>query len=392
MKKLGVIINPIAGLGGSVGLKGTDNHIEEALERGAIPRSNARMKQALTRLLPLKSDLTIYTGVEDLGETTCYELGFSCVINDQIPPLLDAQTSKDLCYWMQAQGVDLILFAGGDGTARDLYESVSTSSSQAYPAFLGAPADSSRIPPIFLGVPAGVKIHSSVYAITPYKAGELALLYLKGLVRDIIEEEVMDIDEEEYRKEHIHTRLYGYLHIPLERQYTQSRKSPSPMSEESTFQDIATRIIASMEENTYYLIGAGTTTRAIMNQLQLENTLIGVDLIQNKTLIQKDVYGQQLLNFIDTYHLNNHPLKLIVTITGGQGFLFGRGNQQLTPEVLRRIGKENIIIIASKEKLIQLRGKPLIIDTGDDELDSSLRGFYRVIVSSREEVMVKAIS
>ena len=132
------------------------------------------------------------------------------------------------------------------------------------------------------------------------------------------------------------------------------------------------------------IIGAGTTTRAVMRELELENTLIGVDLVYNYDLVASDVYGSQILDLI-----GDKPAKLVVTVTGGQGFLFGRGNQQLTPEVLRRIGKENIIILATKEKIMQLRGQPLLVDTGDAELDQYLSGYHLVICDYQETIACK---
>lgn len=369
MKKLGVIINPIAGLGGSVGLKGTDNMVEEALARGAIPHAEERMKQALSQLLNEKSTITIYTGEGELGADVCIELGLSHIIATNISvSVLTAETTKNLCEWMQMQEVDLILFAGGDGTARDIYEVAKDTTT-------------------FLGVPAGVKIHSPVYALNATKAGELAHIYLNGKNSRTREMEVLDIDEELYRREIISTKLYGYLRIPMNNRYMQSRKSPTPISEEMVMNSIATRIIEEMEMDTFYIIGAGTTTRAIMNHLQLPNTLIGVDIIKNKKLIQNDVFGNQILDCIGA-----GKAKLVITVTGGQGFLFGRGNQQITPDVIRAIGVENIIIIATKDKLLQLEGNALYVDTGDIELDKTLSNYYRIIVSYGEVMMFQVLN
>lgn len=197
--------------------------------------------------------------------------------------------------------MDLILFAGGDGTARDVYQAVE----------LASPC---------VGIPAGVKIHSPVYAKNPRAAGRLALLWLTGKLSMTQEEEVLDIDEEQYRKEHINTRLYGYLRVPKERTLTQNKKAPSPLSDAAAMESIAYEAIRQMEPDTYYIIGAGTTTRGIMEVLGLKNTLIGVDLIRNKELVANDLGGKELLSYI-----KGKKAKMIVTITGGQGYLFGRG-------------------------------------------------------------------
>ena len=365
-RKLGLIINPVAGLGGSVGLKGSDGLVEEALSRGAVPQSGNRAKAALQELTGLKERITIYTGPGPMGGKVAEELGFSCVVMDS-PSAANttAEDTKVLAFWLQEQGMDLILFAGGDGTARDICASANGEA-------------------VFLGIPAGVKIHSPVYARSPATAGRLAAIYLQGLVESVVEEEVLDIDEDQYRQEIINTRLYGYLRIPGEPQYTQCRKCSSGSSEEETIEAIAEYLADTMEKDTFYIIGAGTTTRAVMRELELKNTLIGVDLVYNYELVANDVYGHQILDYI-----GDKKAKLVVTVTGGQGFLFGRGNQQLTPEVLRRIGKENIVILATKDKIIKLRGQPLLVDTGDTELDRYLSGYHSVICDYNETIVCK---
>lgn len=362
VKKLGLIINPIAGMGGSVGLKGTDNVLEEAIRRGAVPKSNQRAKQALNQLLSLKENITIYTAKGEMGEDLAKELGFKISLIEVDEKIKDNILTETIAKKINEENVNLLIFAGGDGTARDIYNAIGTNT-------------------ICLGIPAGVKIHSPVYAKTPVSAGNLAQLYLEDKVKAVTEIEVVDIDEDMYRKGQVSTRLYGYLKIPLEKRFTQSQKTGSPVSQAASIESIAHEITGKMEEDTYYLIGAGTTPRGIMTMLGLEGTLIGVDLIKNKKIIAKDIYGKEILK-----HIQGKKTKLIVTITGGQGFLFGRGNQQIIPEVIREIGKENIIIIATKDKLSQLRGASLIVDTGDINLDKELEGYYRVTSAYRQAI------
>ena len=365
-KKLGLIINPVAGLGGSVGLKGSDGLVEEALSRGAVPQSENRARVALQELLSVKDSVTVYTGPGSMGEKLVRELGFACVVMENAQAAATtAEDTQALSAWLQERGMDLILFAGGDGTARDICATAMETS-------------------VFLGIPAGVKIHSPVYARSPATAGRLATLYLQDQVTSVIETEVLDIDEDQYRQEIINTKLYGYLRIPGEPEYTQCRKCSSASSAEETFEAIAEYVADTMQKDTYYIIGAGTTTRAVMRELELENTLIGVDIVYNYDLVANDVYGSQILEYI-----GDKPAKLVVTVTGGQGFLFGRGNQQLTPEVLRKIGKENILILATKDKILKLRGQPLLVDTGDAELDQYLSGYHFVICDYNETIVCK---
>lgn len=372
MKKLGLLINPVAGMGGSVGLKGTDHMVEEAIRRGAKPRANGRVRQALKELLEIKNELEIVTCPGDMGEDTAKSMGFRTTVlhtggRRSLKDLFDSSRTDTivLSKAMEEAGVDLLLFAGGDGTARDIYEGVGTE----------LPA---------LGIPAGVKIHSPVYAKNPQSAGDLAKLWLTGKVTKTAEQEVLDIDEELYRQEIINTRLYGYLSVPLEHVFTQNRKAPTPLSETASIESIAHEIVEHMEEDTYYLIGAGTTTRGVMQMLGLKNTLIGVDLIRNKELVANDIYGDKILDFI-----KGKKTKLIVTVTGGQGFLFGRGNQQITPEVIREIGKENIIILATKAKIAEFHHQPFLVDTPDEELNKELCGYYRVITAYGEFTMCR---
>lgn len=372
MKKLGLLINPVAGMGGSVGLKGTDHMVEEAIRRGAKPRANDRVRQALKELLEIKNELEIVTCPGDMGEDTAKSMGFRTTVlhtggRRSLKDLFDSSRTDTivLSKAMEEAGVDLLLFAGGDGTARDIYEGVGTE----------LPA---------LGIPAGVKIHSPVYAKNPQSAGDLAKLWLTGKVTKTAEQEVLDIDEELYRQEIINTRLYGYLSVPLEHVFTQNRKAPTPLSETASIESIAHEIVEHMEEDTYYLIGAGTTTRGVMQMLGLKNTLIGVDLIRNKELVANDIYGDKIFDFI-----KGKKTKLIVTVTGGQGFLFGRGNQQITPEVIREIGKENIIILATKAKIAEFHHQPFLVDTPDEELNKELCGYYRVITAYGEFTMCR---
>ena len=366
MKKLGLIVNPVAGLGGSVGLKGSDGMVEEALARGAVPQSENRAKVALSELLSISDEVTVYTGPGNMGGNLAGELGFRCVVMDAATAsATTAEDTRALSAWLQDQGMDLILFAGGDGTARDICATATEDT-------------------VFLGIPAGVKIHSPVYARSAATAGRLATLYLQEMVTDVIEEDVVDIDEDLYRQEIINTKLYGTLRVPGEPQYIQCRKCSSAATEEDAMEGIAQFVADKMEKDTFYLIGAGTTTRAVMRELELENTLIGVDIVKDFELVANDVYGSKILDII-----GDGKAKLVVTVTGGQGFLFGRGNQQLTPQVLRRIGKENIQILATKEKIIKLRGQPLLVDTGDTELDQLLSGYWPVICDYNETIICK---
>ncbi len=368
MKKLGLIVNPIAGMGGRVGLKGTDGPdiLEKAKELGGKSQAQERTKEALQKLESIKVSVELITYPRQMGENAAVEGGFSPKIIGFLPDnQTTAKDTRNAAEDLRDLKVDLLLFAGGDGTARDIYNAVGESM-------------------VVLGIPAGVKIHSAVYACSPARAGELAGLYLQGKAKTIQETEVMDIDEDDYRKGRLSAKLYGYLRIPYERRYVQRMKAGSRTTERYYQEAIASSIIADMSDDYLYIIGPGTTTRAVMERLNLESSLLGVDLVYKKRLVGKDLNESELLEKI-----KDKRTKLIITPIGGQGYLLGRGNQQISPEIIQLVGKENIIIIATKHKINSLQGRPLLVDTGDQATDGLLKDYFKVITGYREVVVYK---
>ncbi|BAK97674.1 ATP-NAD/AcoX kinase family protein [Oscillibacter valericigenes Sjm18-20] len=358
MKEVGLIINPVAGMGGSVGLKGTDGIVDEAIRRGAKPKAGARAALALRQMLPMKDSLQLLCPSGEMGERLARELGFDTKV---IYGCKGKTSSRDTVAAAQAMAdVDLLVFAGGDGTARDIV--------------------SAGVHCTVIGVPAGVKIHSPIYATRPERAGELALRFLHGSCHHTREAEVVDIDEESYRNGRVRTSLYGYLNVPDDRDFLQHGKASSPASEHAEQESIAAEMINRMRENVYYLIGPGSTTRTLMDELELPDTLLGVDLVCNRKLVQADLCERGILQRLD-----EREAYLVLTPTGGQGYLLGRGNQQLSAAVLRKIGRERLHILATREKLLHLEGRPLLVDTGDADVDRMLSGYARVIVGVMEE-------
>jgi len=369
LKKLGLIVNPIAGMGGRVGLKGTDglDILEKAVELGATPQSQNRTVEVLEKLKPLKDTIELITYPSKMGEKAAIRCGFSPnIIGTLTDPATTASDTRKAAKEMLDLKVDLLLFAGGDGTARDIYTAVRDSM-------------------VVLGIPTGVKIHSAVYACNPVRAGELALLFLQGKAKNILEAEVMDIDEEDYRKGRLRTKLYGYLKIPFERRYLQRVKAGSPVSEQYSQEAIAHDVTENISDEFYYIVGPGTTTRSIMEKLNLNDTLLGIDLIHKKKLVGKDLNEADLLEKI-----KGKKTKLIITPIGGQGYLFGRGNQQISPDVIKQVGRDNIIIVATKQKINSLYGRPLLVDTGDKAVDRLLNDYFKVITGHREAIIYKA--
>jgi predicted polyphosphate/ATP-dependent NAD kinase len=368
LKKLGLIVNPIAGMGGRVGLKGTDGAgvLERARALGALPEAPQKAVNALKIIASSRENIEVVTCPREMGGNEAREAGFKPVVIDLSDnSVTTAEDTENAAREILGRGVDLLLFAGGDGTARNIYNVVKD-----------------RLPVV--GIPAGVKIHSAVFATNPRNAGELALMYLQGRLPNLREAEVMDIDEEAFRKGRVSAKLYGYLKVPYERNMMQNLKVGRAPSEEFSMAGAADHILENMLDDVFYIIGPGTSTRPIMERLGLNNTLLGVDVIFNRQLIAGDVNERQLLNLI-----KGKKSRIVVTVIGGQGYIFGRGNQQISAKVIEQVGKTNILVIASKEKIISLRGRPLLADTGDDAVNSDLKGYIKVITGYREELIYR---
>jgi len=374
-KRLGLIINPIAGIGGRVGLKGSDG-IEiqkQALALGARPQAGERSIQSLELLVPLKSELELITYPGEMGATAAQACGFQPHVMGSIRPgETTAQDTIEAAQALAQSGVDLILFAGGDGTARDIYQAIGD-----------------RVP--VLGIPAGVKIHSAAFATNPRSAGELAGLFMRGTASRLREAEVMDIDEGAVRAGFVSAQLVGYLKIPYRRSLVQSTKVGSSPGDAETLYAIASDVLENLRDDCLYIIGPGTTTRAILSELGLAKTLLGVDVVCNGQLIAADPGESQILDLI-----HDRAAKIILTPIGGQGYLFGRGNQQLSPQVIRQLGrdeehiKKNLVVMSTPGKINALKGQPFLVDSGDREVDELLAGYVQVVTGYHERIVYKA--
>ena len=372
-RKLGFIVNPIAGMGGRVGLKGSDSEeiLKKARELGAEPESPRRAVAALRKISRLKGSIELVTYPYEMGESEAEECGFNPTVIGAIRKgNTTSSDTENAAKEMLQLKVDLVLFAGGDGTARDIYNAVGD-----------------KIP--VLGIPAGVKIHSAVYATSPQHAGELAAIYLDKESSGIRlrEAEVMDIDEQAFRENRLSAKLYGYLKVPYERNLVQSAKAGSVPGEEAAIDSIASDVINNMQDDYLYIIGAGTTLRGIMEKLGLKNTLLGIDAVYKRKLVGSDLNEAQLLKLME-----GKKTKIVVTIIGGQGYIFGRGNQQISAKVIKKVGKENIIVVATQSKILSLRGSPLLVDTGDDEVNKMLTGYIKVTTGLNERMMLRVAS
>ena len=365
--KLGVIVNPFAGIGGALALKGSDGADirNEALSNGAEQLAMNKTRLALLECIERASDICVYTGSDDMGESVVSSLGLKTKVIHRNSGQTEMQDTMTLAKKLLAQNVDLILFAGGDGTARNICSIVNT-----------------KVP--VLGVPAGCKIHSGVYAISPKAAGKVLLKVLKGELLSLHEAEVRDIDEGLFRQGKVMSKHFGEMRVPSELAYIQAVKMGGKESDELVLDDISDYVLEIMDEhpNTLFVMGSGSTVDAIMQRANLPNTLLGVDIVKCGQVIGQDLTAAELLLLTE-----GKQTKLIATVIGGQGHIFGRGNQQLSPQFIRNIGKSNILLVATKAKLELLGEKGLISDSGDANLDTELAGPIQVITGYRDQVL-----
>ena len=366
MTKVGLIVNPIAGMGGRVGLKGTDG--EAALSRArqlrAPQESPARAVEALKVLASAASDVRILTCPADMGEDEARAAGFSpTVVVDAPTEPTTAGDTRRAAREMVRQGVDLLLFAGGDGTARDILDAIGDTTTS-------------------LGIPAGVKIHSAVFGATPRDAGRAALAFVRDGLGATRMAEVMDIDEDAFRRGVAAARLYGYLKVPDDNTRLQAAKDGGVESGDRAVRNLAAAVAAKMKPGVTYVMGPGSTIAAVMAELGLEGTLLGVDVVRDGKVVASDASERRILGLIE-----GRDASIVVTVIGGQGHILGRGNQQISPQVVRAVGPGNIIVAATRDKLASIQGSPLLVDTGDPTLDSNLAGYIRVMTGPGEYAM-----
>jgi predicted polyphosphate/ATP-dependent NAD kinase len=363
MKTIGLVVNPVAGMGGSVGLKGTDGGMhEKALTLGARPVSPALVHEFLTHL-HCRESVRLLAAPGPMGVDHAQKAGMICECIGQLGSTTGPDDTRRIARQMADAGIDALVFAGGDGTARDVADAIGL-----------------EIPVI--GIPAGVKIYSSVFAYSARAAAALLDALLAGA--GVTEQEVLDIDEAAFREGRVDSQHYGYLLVPDAGQFVQAGKDSSGSGASPEVMDELGRAIADdMEPGVLYLLGSGTTVRYVADALGLDKTLLGVDAVVDATLVGTDLNEQKILALLDRY---DHAV-IVVTPLGGNGFILGRGNKQFTPAVLKRVGRDNITVIANREKLLELDA--LHVDTGDPAVDGTLTGYMDVVVGPGHRKMMR---
>lgn len=368
--RVALIVNPIAGMGGFVGLKGTDGAatVQRALNLGAKPTACSKARRALRIWQSAGSAVEFLAPEGDMGGGLLNELGIGFSPLPRLENASAASTRKaaEAC---GERNADLIVFAGGDGTARDLTEAVGT-----------------RIP--MLGIPCGVKMHSGVFAVIPEAAGRLLADLARSNIGELPfrEAEIMDADEGGGLPGRIATRLFGYARTPSVPRMVQSGKSAPTLSDEAMLNALGEEVASEFQKGVLYLVGPGTTAKKPLNALGLPSTLLGVDAAMDGKLVASDVTGPEAAEMAMGARAH-----IVVGVTGGQGFVFGRGNQQIAPDLIRMCWPRETTVLASAEKLLTLPGGALLADTGDPGLDEQVRGFKAVRTGPRRSMMMPIV-
>ncbi len=355
MKPIGFLVNPVAGMGGKVGLKGTDNLSEKAEALGALPVSPERAAATLSRLKG--KGLRFLTCSGTMGAEIFREAGIpEFEVLYEYHGNSTADDTRNACKEFIGAGAGLIVFCGGDGTARDVFDAVD------------------RTLPV-IGIPAGVKMFSAVFGVNPVATAEVIMRYATLPLRD---SEILDVDEAAYRSGEFRTRLYGFARVPFIPQVVQSGKQVYEEAEEERAKDeIARFIVEVMNDGGLYILGPGTTTARVAERLGVEKTMLGFDAVMSGRLVGSDLNEEAMLRIAV-----RHPrVTIVLSVIGAQGFLLGRGTQSVSPRVVRLVRPENIVFVATPHKLSTL---PLVfIDTGDPEIDREFGESVRIITGYR---------
>ena len=370
--KIGFLVNPIAGMGGRVGLKGTDGVVDEAIKRGAKPIAPTKALETVKEFLSKysKNDVIWYTCSEEMGESELKKANIKDfkVVFKHSETETSSKDTKNACKKLLDNKVDLILFCGGDGTARDIFSIVKD-----------------KIP--ILGIPSGVKMHSGVFGINTDAAAKMLHEFANKRLT-VGDAEIMDLDEGRYRKGDWNIKLFGIAKGIVEPTYVQVGKTIfESVSEDAVKEELAEHIVDDMKENEdfLYLMGSGGTIEFIAEKIGVKNTLLGIDAVYKNKLVGSDLNEKDILNLLSQYP----KAKIILSPIGAQGFILGRGNLQLSPKVIRKVGLDNIIVISTPVKLLST---PILrVDTGDKKLDKMFKEkeFMMVVIGYRLSRVIK---
>ncbi|GAA1818785.1 ATP-NAD kinase family protein [Agromyces neolithicus] len=409
---LGLIVNPVAGIGGPAGLAGSDGESVQARasERGGTSRAAERALAALAVVASTRPGTRVLTAAGSMGEDVVRAAGLEPVVVVHQPSRTTGDDTSVAATALAQSGASLVLFAGGDGTARDVAaglagrvgaqrrietsaEGLDTLADARYSTggdglaaarystggdgVAAARYSTGGDGVAALGIPAGVKMYSPVFAVSPRAAGGIASAWLGVGALPVLEREVLDIDEEAMRRARVEPRMYGTLNVPYRPGRTQARKAATPADEQAAVRAAARGAASALRPGVRYLLGPGGTMSELARELGVSKTPLGVDVVLDGRVVLADASERELLD-----EVGRGPAKAVVTVIGGQGFLLGRGNQQLSARVLAALGDDPLVVVAPEQKLIDLGGRPLLVDTGEPEVDAAVAGFARIITGA----------
>jgi len=369
--KMGFIVNPVAGMGGRVGLKGTDNTLREAIAKGAEPIAPKRATEFLQKLKENMTGKTleVLTCPSTMGEKEAKTASLTAqILPMKIGKETTVEDTKAAVRLLIKAKADLIVFVGGDGTAKDIFD-----------AMHGC----EKVP--VMGVPSGVKMYSGIFAVNPSDAVDVVVAFAENQA-GITDFEIMDADEKAIRDDAFNVKLHGYLKGPFLPAHIQGSKqiSPETVDEKDNQNAIARFIVEEMPSHATWILGPGTTVERIADLLGIEKTVLGVDIYKNGKVIL-DVDEKRILKEAEDWE----NTWIVLSPIGHQGILLGRGNQQISPEIVKHVGRQRILVVATKNKLQNIEGSVLRVDTGDAETDEMLRGYGRVVTDYREWRLVQ---
>ncbi len=368
--RLGLVINPVAGIGGPSALKGSDdkNTLLLAKARGVQEKAVARVQEMLSALSD-PENLQIITASGLMGEAACCDSACCVEIVYGAPPHSTAQDTINATRLIHQHGVDLLVFAGGDGTARDIYSVIGGEQT-------------------VLGLPAGVKMHSAVFAVTPKAVASVINSMMHHRLVAARMAEVRDIDETAFRAGQVKTRHYGEMLIPDDQLLVQSVKCSGLLDDELMLNELCAYLQETMEPETLYVLGSGGTLMHLKQLLGISDpTLLGIDLWLNGETIAIDAHEQLIFDLIQS----QKHVKIILSVIGGQGIVLGRGNQQISPRIIEHCGLESLQFISTQTKLLALNGRPLRIDSGSDKLNQQLAGYHKILCGYEDFVLYEMV-
>lgn len=374
---LGVLMNPVAGIGGPAGLSGSDGaDIQQlAREKGARSRVHERAVRALSVVAAEYPELTVLVPDGSMGAAVVHEVGLRArVVYEPGTPTSPDDTAAAVRA-LAAAGVTLIMFAGGDGTARVVAEALVAVNQHR--------REGERVAAI--GIPAGVKMYSGAFAVGPQAAGAVAAEWCAAGAGQIglIERDVLDVDEAALREARVAPKLYGTMPVPALTARTQARKTSTPAGERAAIQAAARGLVANMRPGTRYALGPGGTMQEVARLLGHEKKPLGVDVVQDGRVLAVAASEEELLELLP------RGSRIVLSVIGGQGFVLGRGNQQISARVLAQVGREAIMVVAPEQKLIDLQGRPLLVDTGHADVDAMLSGAVTVTTGARTKSLYR---